>query len=160
MCFPLSYPSRPVVNPHGLWCTVFSSVPPCVGPLNPWTPTPPPVFNTDNVCGAHRHGCKTKNSAAEYFFGDILACTVFVSSIFVYLIDILKKIKREKKKEGVLLFSLFCLFCFIHLKKKCCMWLTWTVNKNYHIFWGNKSKLLHCDSCFVPARDLQERIFY
>lgn len=64
----------------------------------------------------------------QNIFGDI-CCTVFVSSIFVYLIDLLEKIKkkkRKKKQENMIFFSFrlsfLLILCFIHLKKKnCCM---------------------------------------
>lgn len=65
---------------------------------------PPSCFNTANVCESHKHVCKSKNSAAEYFLYSI--CKLYFC--------IFNQHFEENIKNAKMLFFLLLILCYIH----------------------------------------------
>lgn len=74
------------------------------------TPSQHHGFNTANVCGSHKHVCKSKNSATEYFLYSI--CKLYFC--------IFNQRFEENKNAKMLFFANFVLYS---LKYVACDWL-------------------------------------
>lgn len=112
--------------------TNLPPLPPYLNHPAPPKPAHTPLFvNTDYVCGLSQTLFVKLRILQQNIFGDN-CCTVFVSSIFVYCYF------GENNMHYFFFLFLFLLISCLFILRKCCMWLTWTVNK-ISKFWEEQS---------------------